>query len=89
LILGFLVAHFVSGGDHASCRLAGYNPPIAPEVLHQMSRQQRWLPRTIVNPAPSQRQTEAQLVMDRLVRVGTACWRRVSLRQGVWNSTTE
>jgi hypothetical protein len=46
----------------------GYNHPITPEVLRGMSRQQRRLPPTIVNPAPSQRQTEAQLVMDRLLR---------------------
>jgi hypothetical protein len=52
----------------ASIYSNGYNPPITPEVLHRMSRQQRRLPRTIVNPAPSQRQTEAQLVMDRLLR---------------------
>jgi hypothetical protein len=52
----------------ASVYSNGYDQPITPEVLHGMSRQQRRLPRTIVNPAPSQRQTEAQLVMDQLLR---------------------
>jgi hypothetical protein len=53
---------------HAAIYSNGYDQPNTPEVLHEMSRQQRRLPRTIVNPAPSQRQTEAQLVMDRLLR---------------------
>jgi hypothetical protein len=52
----------------ASIHSNGYDQPIAPEVLYGMSRQQRRLARTIVNPAPSQRQTEAQSVMDRLLR---------------------
>jgi hypothetical protein len=52
----------------ASIYSNGCDQPIAPEVLYGMSRQQRRLARTIVNPAPSQRQTEAQLVMDRLLR---------------------
>jgi hypothetical protein len=52
----------------ASIYSNGYNHPITPELIHGMSRQQRRLHRTIVNPAPSQRQTEAQLAMDRLLR---------------------
>jgi hypothetical protein len=51
----------------ASIRSNAYNHQITPEVLHGMSRRQGRLPPTIVNP-PSQRQTEAQLVMDRLLR---------------------
>ena len=62
----------------ASIYSNGYNHPIAPEVLQGMSREQRRLPRTIVNPAPSQRQTEAQLVMDRLLR---ECLTRKSPRE--------
>ena len=46
----------------------GYNHPITPEVLQGMSRQQRRLPRTIVNFAPSQREIDAKLIMDRLLR---------------------
>ena len=45
-----------------------YNPPIASEVLHGISREQGRLPDTIMNSAPSQREIEAQLVMDRLLR---------------------
>ena len=44
-----------------------YNPPIASEVLHGISREQRWWLGTIVNSA-SQREIEDQLVMDRLLR---------------------
>jgi hypothetical protein len=64
----------------ASIYRNGYSHSITPEVLHRMSRQQRWQPRTIVNSAPSQRQTdaqpvqtEAQLVMDRLLRECLTC----------------
>ena len=52
----------------ASIYSNGYNQTITPEVLHGISRRQGRLPGTIVNPAPSQRQTEAQSVMDRLLR---------------------
>jgi hypothetical protein len=45
----------------------GYNPPIT-EGRGGISREQVWRPGTIVNSAPSQLQTEAQLVMDRLLR---------------------
>ena len=48
-----------------SCR---YNPPIASEVLHGISREQRRLSDTIMNSAPVRREIEAQLVMDRLLR---------------------
>ena len=78
----------------ASIYSHSYNPPIASEVLHGISREQRWLPDTIMNSAPSRREIEAQLVMDRLLReyltrksplgVSTASWRRVPLRQGHW-----
>jgi len=62
----------------ASIYSNGYNRPITPEVIHGTSRQQRRLLRTIVNPAPSQRQTETQLVMDRLLR---ECLTRKSPRE--------
>ena len=52
----------------ASIHSHSYNPQIASDFLHGMSREQAWLPGTIVNSAPSQRETEAQLVMDRLLR---------------------
>ena len=52
----------------ASIHSHGYNPPIASEVLHGISREQRWLPGTIVNSAPARREIETQLVMDRLLR---------------------
>ena len=45
-----------------------YNPPIASEVLHGISREQRRLSDTIMNFAPVRREIEAQLVMDRLLR---------------------
>jgi hypothetical protein len=44
------------------------NPPIAFEVLHEISREQRRLPGTIMNSAPVRPEIEAQLVMDRLLR---------------------
>ena len=52
----------------ASIYSNGYNEPITPEVLHGISRQQGRLPGTIVNPAPSQREIDAKLTMDRLLR---------------------
>ena len=52
----------------ASIYSHGYNPPIAFEVLHGISREQAWRLGTIVNSASSQREIEAQLVMDRLLR---------------------
>jgi hypothetical protein len=52
----------------ASIYSNGYNEPITPEVLHGTSRQQGQLPGTIVNPAPSQREIDAKLIMDRLLR---------------------
>jgi hypothetical protein len=45
-----------------------YNPPITTEVLCGISREQGWLPGTIVSSAPSQLEIETQLVMDRLLR---------------------
>ena len=45
-----------------------YNPPIASEILHVISREQGRLPDTIMNSAPVRREIEAQLVMDRLLR---------------------
>jgi hypothetical protein len=45
-----------------------YNPPPAPEVLHGIFGEQGRQPDTIINPAPSQREMETQLVMDRLLR---------------------
>jgi hypothetical protein len=45
-----------------------YNPPITAEVLCGISREQGWLPGTIVSFAPSQLEIETQLVMDRLLR---------------------
>ncbi len=52
----------------ASIHSHSYNPQIASDFLHGMSREQAWRPDTIVNSAASQRQTEAQQVMDRLLR---------------------
>ena len=52
----------------ASIYSHGYNPPIASEVLHGISREQGWLPDTIMNSAPVRREIETQLVMDRLLR---------------------
>jgi hypothetical protein len=46
----------------------GFNPPIAFEVFHGIYHEQRWLPVTITNSGPSQHETDAQLVMDRLLR---------------------
>ena len=45
-----------------------YNQPIASEILHVISREQRRRPDTIMNSAPVRREIEAQLVMDRLLR---------------------
>jgi hypothetical protein len=45
-----------------------YNQPIASEILHVISREQRRPPDTIMNSAPVRREIEAQLVMDRLLR---------------------
>ena len=52
----------------ASIHSHGYNQPVTPEVLHGMSREQGWILGPIVSSASSQFETEAQLVMDRLVR---------------------
>jgi hypothetical protein len=52
----------------ASIYSHGCNPPIALEVFHGIYHEQRWLPGTIGNSGPSQHETEAQLVMDRLLR---------------------
>ena len=52
----------------ASIHSHTYNPPITVEGLGGISREQRLLPGTIKNSAPSQREIEAQLVMDRLLR---------------------
>jgi hypothetical protein len=52
----------------ASIHSNGYNQTITPEVLHGISRQRGRLPGTIVNPAPSQREIDAKLTMDRLLR---------------------
>ena len=46
----------------ASIYSNGYDQPITPEVLYGMSRQQRRPARTIVNPAPSRRQTEVVII---------------------------
>ena len=45
----------------------GYNPPIVSEVLFGISREQGWRPGTNVNSA-SQREIDAELIMDRLLR---------------------
>jgi hypothetical protein len=45
-----------------------YNPPITPEVLCGISREQGSRPGTIVNSALSQLEIETQLVADRLLR---------------------
>jgi hypothetical protein len=52
----------------ASIYSHGCNPPIALEVFRGICDEQRRLPSTTVNSAPSQHETEAQLVMDRLLR---------------------
>ena len=52
----------------ASIYSHGFNPPIAFEVFHGIYHEQRLLPVTITNSGPSQHETEAQLVMDRLLR---------------------
>ena len=52
----------------ASIHRHTYNPPITVEGLGGISREQRLLPGTTKNSAPSQRVIEAQLVMDRLLR---------------------
>ena len=52
----------------ASIHSHTYNPPITVEGFGGISREQRRLPGTIRNSAPSQREIEAQLVMDRLLR---------------------
>jgi hypothetical protein len=46
----------------------GYNPPIVSEVLFGISREQGWRPGTNANSAPSRREIDAQLIMDRLLR---------------------
>jgi len=71
LIQGFAVAHFAWGeimSYGASIYSHGYNPPVASEVLHGISREQRWQPGTMANSAPSRLELECQLVMDRLLR---------------------
>jgi hypothetical protein len=45
-----------------------YNPPITPEVLCGISREQGSRPGTAVNSALSQLEIETQLVADRLLR---------------------
>jgi hypothetical protein len=45
-----------------------YNSPITAEVLCGISRSQGWLPGLIVNSAQSDREIEAQQVIDRLLR---------------------
>ncbi len=52
----------------ASVHSHTYNPPVTIEGLGRISREQRLLPGTTKNSAPSQRVIEAQLVMDRLLR---------------------
>ena len=52
----------------ASIHSHGYHPPITVEGHRGISREQRRLPDTIGNSAPSQREIEAQLIMDRLLR---------------------
>ena len=52
----------------ASIYSHGYHPPITAEGHRGISREQGWLPDTIVNSAPSQREIDAQLIMDRLLR---------------------
>ena len=52
----------------ASVHSHTYNPPVTIEGLGGISREQRLLPGTTKNSAPSQRVIEAQLVMDRLLR---------------------
>jgi hypothetical protein len=52
----------------ASIQSHSYNQLVTPEVLHGISREQGWLGSSILSSAPFQRETEAQLVMDRLVR---------------------
>jgi hypothetical protein len=54
-----------------------YNPPITPEVLRGIAREQRWQPGTIVNSAQSQFEIETQHVIDRLLR---ECFTRKSPR---------
>ena len=82
----------------ASIYSHGYNPPITAEGLRGISREQGRLPGTIMNSAPSQREIEAQLMMDRLLReyltreiavgISTASQRRVSLRWGTGLNST-
>ena len=38
------------------------------EILHGNSREHDWQPSVIINSAPSEREIETQLVMDRLLR---------------------
>ena len=52
----------------ASIYSHAYNPPITAEGPGGISRQQRRLPGTIKNSAPSRHEIEARLVMDRLLR---------------------
>ena len=52
----------------ASVHSHTYNPPVTVEGLGGISREQRLLPGTTKNSAPSQRVIEAQLVMERLLR---------------------
>jgi hypothetical protein len=52
----------------ASIHSQGYKPPITTESRGGISSEQRWLPGTIVNSAPYQREIDAKLIMDRLLR---------------------
>jgi hypothetical protein len=52
----------------ASTYSQGYKPPIMTESRGGFSRERGWLPGTIVNPAPPQRELDAKLIMDRLLR---------------------
>ena len=52
----------------ASIHSHTYNLQITVESFGGLSRGQTRMPGTIRNSAPSQRETEAQLVMDRLLR---------------------
>jgi hypothetical protein len=52
----------------ASIYSHGYHPAITVEGHRGISREQGWLPGAIMNSAPSQREMDAQLIMDRLLR---------------------
>ena len=51
-----------------SASIHGRDLAVALEGLHGISREQGWAPRAIVSSAPSQRELDTQLVMDRLLR---------------------